>query len=207
MVVRAAGELQAAHDAQARTVLPAEGRDGRRERYGVGHDRLELELVVIGQAKDIRFRVGVDRLAGRDVDRWQRLLVDPELERAIDRSKAAAALLGERRAQVAFDEQTAIRSAQADRAVDGSREAQAFAGVDLDAFDLVRADRAGRLGQEARDVERQRRAQVQDLRPWRALTPLPRPRPRGRPRGPIHPRPPPVRGERRAARRASRRPS
>src|SRR6185436_13234476 len=97
-----------------------------------------------------------DRLAAREVDRGQDLLVDPELDGRHDRAQAARALAAQSRAQARVHEEPAVRARQAERAGDGLDDDQAVAGIDVDRLDVVVADGARRLGQQAGDVERER---------------------------------------------------
>ena len=69
MVVVAGLERLAADDAQARAVRPAQRRDRLGQRDRLDDRRLEVELVVVGQAQRVGLVVDGDRLAGREVDR------------------------------------------------------------------------------------------------------------------------------------------
>ena len=54
VVVRAAGQLLTANDAQARAVVPAERRDRLRQNDGISDLALEIQLMVVGQAELVR---------------------------------------------------------------------------------------------------------------------------------------------------------
>ena len=68
-------ERLAADDAQPRAVRPAERRDRLGEDDRLADRRLEVHLVVVGQAQRVGLVVDGHRLAGREVDRRQVLLV------------------------------------------------------------------------------------------------------------------------------------
>ena len=109
MVVRALVEPLAADDAQAGAVRPAQRRDrlGQRDRLADG--RLEVELVVVGQAGDVGLVVGGQGPARGQVDGRQELLLETQAERDDDVAQAAAALDGEGGLDVRADEDAAVR--------------------------------------------------------------------------------------------------
>ena len=125
MVVLALVEPQAADDAQARAIRPAERRDrlGQLDRLADG--RLEVELVVVGQAGDVGLVVDRQWPAGRQVERRQVFLLEPDLDGELDVAQAAAALEREGGPQVGVGEDPAVGPQRAGR---GRRSARRAAG-------------------------------------------------------------------------------
>ena len=123
MVVLAVVEPPAADDAQARAVRAAQRRDRLGQLDRLADRRLEVELVVVGQARDVGLVVDRQRPAGRQVERRQVLLLEPDLDRELDVAQAAAALERERRPQVGVGQDAAVGPQEPDPAVDRLRRA------------------------------------------------------------------------------------
>jgi len=104
MVVRAAGQLEAAHDAKPGAILPAQRRDRFRQQDSVADLLLEVQLVVVCQPQGIWLVVEVDRLARRQVESRQRLFVEVELHGPFDLPQATTARLGNRGLEPAADQ-------------------------------------------------------------------------------------------------------
>ena len=145
-------EVDAAHQAQPAAVGAAERRDGLRERDRLAHGRREVELVMVVEPQDVGLRGHVDRQAGVDVDRGQRLLLDVDLDRRRPRDAGSAAALGERRVDVAAGEDAAAGARQAHLARDRARRAARSSAMgrsrDVDgiALRLVPGRRAQQVG-------------------------------------------------------------
>ena len=139
-------EALAALRAQARAVGLAQRGDRLLDVDRLDHERPQLQLVVIGQARRLRVPVLLERdgHAAADVDGREHLLVDPDLHRRHDRPQAACALPGEGGGQPGVEDQAAVRAGEPHRAGHGLGEEQAIARVDVDAVDRVLAHGARR---------------------------------------------------------------
>ena len=114
MVVRPLVEALPADDAQARAIRTAERGDRLGQEDRLADRRLEIELVMIGQAGDVGFVVGRQRSTGRQVEGGQVFLLDPDVDRVGDLAQTAAALEGECRGQAGGREDAPIRAQETD---------------------------------------------------------------------------------------------
>ena len=90
VIVRTSGEFQAADDAQARTILAANGGDRLSQSDGVTNHSVEIQLVVVCQPQHISVVFRFDRHAAPEIQTRQCLVVQLDLHRTIDVAQAAA---------------------------------------------------------------------------------------------------------------------
>ena len=156
VVVDTLVEPLAADDAQARAIRAAQRGDRLGQVDGLADRRLEVELVVVGQAGDVRFVVGRQRSPGRQVERGQVFLLDPDVDRVGDVAQAAAALEGEGRRQAGGREDAPVGAQEPDAAGDRCGEREVVAEVDPDVVDGLDPVGAGVVGEQSRDVPGER---------------------------------------------------
>jgi hypothetical protein len=102
-------EIEAALHAEASAVWTADGGDRSRELDGLARERLEVQLVVVGEADDLRFGGRVEPEPGLQVDEGQDLLVDPGIDRDPQGCQAPRAGVREGGPDAAGHDQTTIR--------------------------------------------------------------------------------------------------
>ena len=139
MVVRTLVEPAPADDAQPGAVGPAERRDRLGEQDRLADRRLELELVMVGQARDVRFVVGRQRPSADEIERRQVFLLEPDVDRMVDVAQTAAAFELERRPQVRVREDPAVGPEEPDPAGDRLGKPKVLTKIDRGIADLVDA--------------------------------------------------------------------
>ena len=139
VVVRALVERQAADRAQARAVRPVERGDRLGQRDRVADRRLEVELVVVGQAQRLGLVVGRRRAC-----RWPGRSTAGTPPRSAGRAatvvgrRQRAHSVGERRPQARVGEDAAVRAGQPDPAGDRLGQGELVGQVDRRVRDVVR---------------------------------------------------------------------
>jgi hypothetical protein len=189
--VGAPGQLLTANDAQAWAVVPAERRDRLCQNDGIADLVLQIELMVVRQAQGIRSVGRLERQAAGQVDAGQSFLVEIDLDRPLDLAQAPGAGLGDCGREPATDEQTPVRPAQPQLALEIAALDQIGPEVQRRRRDGDVPDRPYRLRQEPGNVEDERlsRGLVVPCPIGRIRRALPDRRYPARPR----PRPPPRR--------------
>ena len=108
VVVGAARKLLAAHDAESGAVLAAQRRDRLREQDPVADLTLEIQFVVVREPQGVRLVADIDRGSACEVEAWQRLFVEVQLNREFDLAQATAAGLEDGRLEPAVDQEAAV---------------------------------------------------------------------------------------------------
>ena len=139
VIVGALVKTASAHDAQSRTVRAAHRGDRHGEHDGLPDRGLEVQLVVVRQAGDVGLVIGRKWAAGREVERGEVLLLEPDLDREHDVGEAPAALEIERRPQVRVGQDPAVGAQEPDTSLDGGGKQQVFAEIDRDTAERVDA--------------------------------------------------------------------
>src|SRR5450759_1725459 len=153
VIVRTSGEFQAADDAQARTILAANGGDRLSQSDGVTNHSVEIQLVVVCQSQHISVVFRFDRHAAPEIQTRQCLVVQLDIHRTIDVTQAAAADQRDGRAQPPANQQPSVGSAQAQLARDPSGLDWPGPWIKSRTGDDYVLNRACGLAQEAGNVE------------------------------------------------------
>lgn len=148
VIVRTAGQLLPADDAEPRAILAAQRRNGLRKLDGFADLALQLKLVVVVEPEHVGLLVDIERNAAFEIDDRQGFLVDLDLDRPLDLLQTAAALLFEGRRESRAHQHAAVRAGQPDAALQTLGLPEIGSEIESRPKDDVVANGAGGLGQQ-----------------------------------------------------------
>ena len=147
-----------ADEAQPRAIRPAE----RGDRFGqldrLPYRRLDVELVMVGQAEEliVAFFAGHDDVTGVEIDRRQCLFFDRDVYRDLDVADAATAFGSQAGIELGDDEEAAVRPRKPDMTLDRVGQTEVVAEIDRRAGDNIVSGGPGLVVEEPGNVPDQR---------------------------------------------------
>ena len=172
MVGVARPEALAAVEQRPGHAAPQSGAIGSAREIASRDQWREVQLVVVGQAGDVRLRRSVDRHAGREVDARQRLLAIGNVEGHLDVAGGSGCTRRRSRSRSARDEDAPVRPGDATRPSIGSTRRRSSGSGIVTPWTSNGAGPGG-LGEEPREGVGQRCGAV--IAGRRAARPRPRP--------------------------------
>ena len=156
MVVEAGLELFAAVQAKARTICPADGCDRLGEADRLADEPFQLQLVMVAETGRVGLCGRVHWLPARKINAGQDLVIEPELQRHLDRAKAAAAFRLESGAEIGPHQDPPVCPDEAQPSLDRIGQTPVAVERHGDAGQRVVLSSAGWISQQPGDVERER---------------------------------------------------